>query len=357
MPTNHDAVNVHNLCIWSSWSCIRVLAFAFASRFLIIKLILSTNRSQEPPKWFSWPTETQNLLAETEKQSQKLILGDDSEGLKFVQVEFGVHAIHFNGRQAKCSCFPRSSRQVRSHVAKTPKKYGRVSLCFDSTTLLTFEHIIIEFESNSHLQRVKSSRFAHENLTNFCVDEEISLVQPRHTEQDKKRRETVTCTATQLPSEASSMMTRKEGGNFNSSLSVAEGMFVPIYLIGSWEEPATKTKRITVVIDLSSGVNSSDFTIRLLEGGTILELTVTWPVPLVDLEALHQKWVRPFDSESSPKFTMYYPAFLALENAFKSKRDRANDNVSSIARIDPPFPVQTQIESKTNLLLRHPAQK
>ena len=236
---------------------------------------------------------------------------------------------------------------MRLLVAKTPKKYGRVSLCFDSTSLITFEHIIFEFESNSHLQRVKSSCFTYENSTNFCTDEEISLVQPRHTEQDKKRRKTVTCTATQLPSEACSMMTSQDGGDLNRSLSIAEGMFGPIYLIGSWEEPVPKTKRITVVIDLHSRVNRSDFTIRVLEGGTILELTVTWPIPLVDLEALHQKWVRPFDSESSPKFAMYHPAVLALENALKSKRDRANDNVSSIDRIDLLFPVQTQIESKT----------
>ncbi len=79
---------------------------------------------------------------------------------------------------------------------------------------------------------------------------------------------------------------------------------------------------------------------------------MTWLVPFVDLEALHQKWVRPSDSESSPKFTMYHPAVLALENALKSKRDRASDNVSSFARIDLPVPVQTQIESETNLLFK-----
>ncbi len=122
-----------------------------------------------------------------------------------------------------------------------------------------------------------------------------------------------------------------------------------VYFIRACEEPV-KRQKITVVIDLQYEVSRSDFTTRVLEGGIVLELAVTWPIPMVDLEAFHRKWVLLSDSQSSPTFTMHQPEVLALENALKRKYDRADDNASSTARINFTFPVQTQIESKTNLL-------
>ncbi len=35
--------------------------------------------------------------------------------------------------------------------------------------------------------------------------------------------------------------------------------FHPLHLIGTWEEPVTKTTHISVVVDLPSGVNKNDF--------------------------------------------------------------------------------------------------
>jgi len=134
-----------------------------------------------------------------------------------------------------------------------------------------------------------------------------------------------------------------------AELIVKDSVFKPLYLIGEWEEPGTKTKRLTVAIVLPSGVNKSDFTIQVLDAGLLLQLTVKWPVPLVDLELLHQKWLRPVDKESVQPFTMYHPKVLAFENALKTKRQRAADDVVSTAKIILPFAVQTHIESKTNL--------
>jgi len=82
-----------------------------------------------------------------------------------------------------------------------------------------------------------------------------------------------------------------------AELIVKDSVFKPLYLIGEWEEPGTKTKRLTVAIVLPSGVNKSDFTIQVLDAGLLLQLTVKWPVPLVDLELLHQKWLRPVDKD------------------------------------------------------------
>lgn len=42
---------------------------------------------------------------------------------------------------------------------------------------------------------------------------------------------------------------------------------------------------------LPSGVNTGDFTTRVREEGAELDLTVKWPIPLNDVEMLHQKWL------------------------------------------------------------------
>jgi len=110
-----------------------------------------------------------------------------------------------------------------------------------------------------------------------------------------------------------------------------------------------KTKRLTIALVLPSGVNKSDFTLQVLEGGVLLQLTVKWPEPLVDLNLLHQKWLRPVEKDDNTLFTMFHPKVLALEDALKKKRMRATDDVISTAKIILPFPVQTHVESKTNL--------
>jgi len=79
-----------------------------------------------------------------------------------------------------------------------------------------------------------------------------------------------------------------------------DSIFKPLYIIGEWEEPGKKTKRLTIAIVLPSGVNRSDFTLQILEGGMSLQISVKWPSPLVDLELLHQKWLK----DQATVFTM-----------------------------------------------------
>jgi len=151
------------------------------------------------------------------------------------------------------------------------------------------------------------------------------------------------------PRSASSSSGTDTGNDAGIELIVKDSYFKPLYIIGEWEEPETKTKRLTVALVLPSGVNRSDFTLQVLEDGLSLQLTVQWPAPLVNLKLLHQKWLRPVEKDSDPLFTMFHPKVLALEDALKKKRLRATDDVISTAKIPLPFPVQTHIESKTNL--------
>lgn len=88
----------------------------------------------------------------------------------------------------------------------------------------------------------------------------------------------------------------------------------------------------------------------------MLELTVSCPEHLVDLELLHKKWLSEGAAAQSP-FTMFHPAVLALEDALKSRRERASDMVVSTARIPLPFVVQTHIEGKSNLFFKESATK
>ena len=65
--------------------------------------------------------------------------------------------------------------------------------------------------------------------------------------------------------------------------------FMPLTLISEWLEPKTMTKRVTVCINLPSGVSNTSFAVRILDGGLYLELTVTWPVLVTSVEILHRK--------------------------------------------------------------------
>ncbi len=53
--------------------------------------------------------------------------------------------------------------------------------------------------------------------------------------------------------------------------------YMPLYLIAEWNEPISMTKRISMAIVLSSGVEPGNFSVRVGEGGQYVELTVAWP--------------------------------------------------------------------------------
>ena len=44
-----------------------------------------------------------------------------------------------------------------------------------------------------------------------------------------------------------------------AELCIADCFFKPLNLLGIWEEPGNKTKRVTAVILLPSGINQRDF--------------------------------------------------------------------------------------------------
>ena len=114
---------------------------------------------------------------------------------------------------------------------------------------------------------------------------------------------------------------KKEDSNVDGSageLTIGDAFFKQLYLVGVSEDPATKTKRITVVIVLPSGINKNDFALFVPGGGKLLQLQVTWPDPIVCLELLHQKWLRNSGRTQKVQFTMFHPAVISLKHALKA---------------------------------------
>lgn len=59
---------------------------------------------------------------------------------------------------------------------------------------------------------------------------------------------------------------------------------------------------------LPSGVGAWDFTLCVIEEGDVLELSVYWPKPLVDIDHIHKKWLQ--DERSN--FTDFHLKFIAF---------------------------------------------
>ncbi len=70
---------------------------------------------------------------------------------------------------------------------------------------------------------------------------------------------------------------------------------------------------------LPSVVETGDFSLCISPCGMSLEITVVWPVPLVDLTVMHKKWLRP---ESGSGFQVFHPKFTGFEQALKKNKGK-----------------------------------
>ena len=65
------------------------------------------------------------------------------------------------------------------------------------------------------------------------------------------------------------------------------GSYYPIYFLSHWKEGHTRRDRVPVAILLPSGIVKVSFRIRVPNGGKALELSITWPSPMIDMLQLH----------------------------------------------------------------------
>lgn len=137
-----------------------------------------------------------------------------------------------------------------------------------------------------------------------------------------------------------------DGPRRSNTVTPSTPPFCPLNIHSVWNEPGTTTRMITVAIILPSGIGPGDFSLRVVEGGRELELTVQWPNPLTDLDTMHKKWLL---SNGLDHMERYHPKYLGFEAALKHFREHSTDKIESFALFPLPFAVQTHIHGRYNL--------
>ena len=107
------------------------------------------------------------------------------------------------------------------------------------------------------------------------------------------------------------------------------------------------TKRMSMAIVLPSGIDTGHFSIRVIEDGLHVELTVQWPDVLLDMQLLHRKWLQ--SKNRIDAIEPYHPKIVGFGSFLKNLRHAHMEKVESTVRIRLPFRVQTHIEGKYNL--------
>lgn len=128
---------------------------------------------------------------------------------------------------------------------------------------------------------------------------------------------------------------------FSKSEEIASQLyFRPPHLIDKWLEPETTTKMLSGAIILPSGVGKNDFTVRIIEDGTYLELSMLWPKPLQEPKRLLRNWLRVDPAED--RIQPYHPEGIDFESALKDLRENVLYTIRAACRLILLFPVQYQ---------------
>lgn len=86
--------------------------------------------------------------------------------------------------------------------------------------------------------------------------------------------------------------------------------FQPLHTLSDWFEPGATTKCLNVAVLLPSGVGPGELSVRVVNGGFELHVTVTWPNHLADFHMLHRKWLT---SMGHDKIEIHHPKFIGFE--------------------------------------------
>ena len=72
---------------------------------------------------------------------------------------------------------------------------------------------------------------------------------------------------------------------------MTENEFMPIHTTSEWRESRTGAKRACADTVLPSGVGKRDFTVRVVDDGRHMEISVRWPHPLNgSIEIVRSGW-------------------------------------------------------------------
>lgn len=127
-------------------------------------------------------------------------------------------------------------------------------------------------------------------------------------------------------------------------------MFQLLHRILQWTELGTTTKCVTVVILLLSGEGSGRFSVRVIDGGSKLQLLIHRLKLVQDLDMLNRKVLV---AEVAGRTQKYHVKCLGFDTAFNWFRDRPSNAIESIAHTLLPFAVQTHIYGRHYLKWRY----
>lgn len=119
-------------------------------------------------------------------------------------------------------------------------------------------------------------------------------------------------------------------------------------LTASWQEPVTLTQRVSVYVHLPAGAEKGDFAIDVNDGGNTLEVTVSWPKSMTDVDMMLRKWMT-LPSSHPEHISKHHVEYQAFQKALSEFRQNVNEKITSICRIPLPTAVQENAVSENAL--------
>lgn len=116
--------------------------------------------------------------------------------------------------------------------------------------------------------------------------------------------------------------------------------FKPLFICGMWEN-AEEEKRVSVAILLPSGVGDArgDHDLRVVGDGMFLEISVVWPLAMVDLQLLHQFWL----AREKDCFLPNHPRLLSFRPFLRNLRPTSDTPIISSYKIRLPIQVKNEL--------------
>lgn len=110
------------------------------------------------------------------------------------------------------------------------------------------------------------------------------------------------------------------------------------YIMSHWIEPVTTISRLNVAVLLPSGAKENNFKVGVLPHGRVLEVSVNFPPPLINMKLLHKYFMA--------RTSTYDPAEVSLgingfEKSLKSRREHMESDVVNTTQVILPFKVST----------------
>lgn len=97
---------------------------------------------------------------------------------------------------------------------------------------------------------------------------------------------------------------------------------------------------VSVVILVPSGI--SKFSFKVVDNGSRLQFTATWPAVLRNARSLHRKWI---NAQNNSAIRDYHPRVIGYQEAVNCIKEEIGDNMESSAYISLPIVVLSEIRS------------